>query len=335
MLPGMHEVFEGMHHQVAHEIDLANRHDGDGEHHSWMPSVVAGVVEAAAGFAFDLLLEHIPADVLMAQHHDHGAASVNHDHSSHAMSGDPAVGHHASGHDLHAVGDANHGGFTSQTTGFTCAVVSQKMILDQFGVHDPGTGKPVSEALLTYEATSRGWLSDQGTSLDSMSHLLELHGVNCHAGHNWHDLVHDLAQGHQVAIAVNANELWHPSAPTTFLHQIFGGHPNHAVVVKSLQVDERGHVSVTINDPGREDGGGVEYPLEQFQAALGGGSFHFVATDHAPPAWHADQRIAGALAAHADLPGEPRESPAAHEQSFADQLGAMTEAEHFDFLRSL
>jgi hypothetical protein len=57
-----------------------------------------------------------------------------------------------------------------QTTDFTCAVVSQEMILHEFGVD-------VSEAQLVHEADEHGWLSDNGTSPEDLGRLLNLHDV--------------------------------------------------------------------------------------------------------------------------------------------------------------
>ena len=116
---------------------------------------------------------------------------------------DPGLQHRTA-----VVGSPDGDGFTHQTTAFTCAVVSQKMILDQFHVHDPRTGEPVSEAQLVYDATVHGWLDDHGTALNDMAGLLEYYNVDCHHDVGWNHMINDLAQGHQVMIAVNAGGLW-------------------------------------------------------------------------------------------------------------------------------
>ena len=51
----------------------------------------------------------------------------------------------AARHYVISLGSPDGQGFTHQTTGFTCDLVAQKMILDDFGVIDPPTGQPVSE----------------------------------------------------------------------------------------------------------------------------------------------------------------------------------------------
>jgi hypothetical protein len=271
----------------------------------------------AGGFVGELVSDYMPSADFLG-HDLHSAIQGTHSESLHT----DQIG-------------APHGtGFTHQTTAFTCAVVSQKMILDQFGVIDPGTGQPVSETLLTFEATSHGWLTDHGTSLENMANLLELHGIPCHHGHDWHHLIQDLSHGHQVAIAVNSSEIWTDSPWSTFLNQILPGHPDHAVVLKGLTVDAHGHVTVVINDPGRPDGAGVEYPLEKFQAALGPGAFHYVATDIAPPSWQSDMSLQSALKSQYALASDDL-SPISATADFSDKLSHLNDRERVDFLKNL
>jgi len=199
---------------------------------------------------------------------------------------DPEHGdaHGGAAHPL-TIGSPDGDGFTPQTTVFTCAVVSQKMILDAFRMVSDRTGKPFSERELQYEAEAHGWLSDHGTSLADVGKLIDYHGIDCHHGSGWPELLHDLAGGHQAIVALNANGLWTSLPQLSPLMHIFGQNPNHALVLRGLRVDEQGHVMVIVNDPGRTDGAGNEYPLSQFQNALHNSSFHFVATDNAPPDW--------------------------------------------------
>src|SRR5262245_3812491 len=82
-------------------------------------------------------------------------------------------------HSVVSIGIPDDHGFTHQTTAFDCDVVSEKMILDRFGVVDPRTGEPLSEAQLVYDATVHGWLTDHGTSIEDMGRLLEFYGVDC------------------------------------------------------------------------------------------------------------------------------------------------------------
>lgn len=237
---------------------------------------------------------------------------------------------HQIGHVSREIGSPNSDGFHHQTTGFTCAIVSQKMILDQFGVIDPQTGQPVSETLLAYEAQSHGWLSDHGMSVQDMGKSLELHGIPVHHGHTWNELIDDLKNGHQVSIAVNADELWQSNGLSTLLNQILPGHPNHAVVLKGLRIDENDHVSVVINDPGQPEGAGVEYSLTQFQAALGSGHFDFIATDIAPDGWHTKQWLNTQLD-----PFSFNRSETIRSNDYAERVTTLDDEDRLNFLRDI
>jgi hypothetical protein len=233
------------------------------------------------------------------------------------------------------VGNPAGDGFTHQTTAFTCAVVSQKMILDQFHVVDPRTGEPVSEAQLVYDATVHGWLDDHGTALADMGRLLEHYGISCHHDHGWSHLVNDLAHGHQVMIAVDAQPLWTDHDHSLSLGHLFAAHPNHALVLKGMRVNEQGHVVVTVNDPGQPAGAGVEYPLEQFQEALGTGSFNYVATDNAPFDWMADPAVPDISAA---IVGDNQVINASYDtdsNGVATFLANLNDQQRHEFLRSL
>jgi hypothetical protein len=180
------------------------------------------------------------------------------------------------------VGCETPGEWTQQTTDFTCAVVSQKMVLDAFNVVD-SHGAPLSEAALVYEATANGWLTDGGTSPLDVGRLLELHGISTHQGQGMENLVGELAHGHKAIVGVDANELWQSDHP--IINEIkdwFGPTPNHALVVEGVRVDENGQPFVVVNDPGDPNGSGREYPLEDFQDAFADSGCFYVATDEAP-----------------------------------------------------
>jgi hypothetical protein len=173
--------------------------------------------------------------------------------------------------------------WTHQTTDFTCAVVSQKMILDAFGVTG-GNGLPLSEAALVYEATANGWLTASGTSPSDISRLLELHGIETHQGQGMEGVVQELAHGRKVIVGVDAEELWHSDHPViNDIKDWFGRSPNHALVVEGVRVDDNGQPFVIVNDPGDPDGSGREYPLVDFHDAFDDSGCFFVATNEAPP----------------------------------------------------
>jgi hypothetical protein len=162
-----------------------------------------------------------------------------------------------------------------QTTDFTCDVVSQEMILHEFGIN-------FGEAQLTYEATAHGWLTDGGTSMENMSRLLELHGVYTHAvPHGSVDaLVAELAQGHKVIAAVDSGEMWKTDFPWEDLFKSHGA--DHAIVITGLDMRDTAHPKVYINDPGDPAGAGKAYPLDEFLNAWSDGGNLYVATDNAP-----------------------------------------------------
>jgi hypothetical protein len=215
--------------------------------------------------------------------HDHlGASSVGQfeafspwDENGHLVS--------AAHHDAISLGSPDGGGFTHQTTGFTCDLTAEKMILDAFGVIDPRTGEPVSEAQLVYDATVHGWLTDQGTTIEDMGRLLDYYGIDCHHGQGLIPMMQELAHGKQVMVAVDADELWSQDWRIVALQDIVHKSPNHVILIKGIKQDEEGHLVAVVNDPGQPDGAGVEYPLEQFKEAFNDSGYHFVATDHAPP----------------------------------------------------
>jgi hypothetical protein len=173
-----------------------------------------------------------------------------------------------------------------QTTPFTCDVVSQEMILHEFGIN-------ASEAQLTYDAASHGWLTDHGTSPQDMAQLLELHGVHTHTQYNGSldALTSELAQGHKVIVAVDSGELWNSNLPLFDLFHSRGA--DHAIVVTGLDMSDPGHPKVFVNDPGDPHGAGKPYPLDQFLEAWSGSGNMYVATNAAPPHL-ADQAIFGA-----------------------------------------
>ena len=171
-----------------------------------------------------------------------------------------------------------------QETPATCAVVSQGMILHEFGVQ-------TTEAGLMYEALSHGWFDVGGTATENLGALLNLHGVHTHTafGADATALARELSQGHKVIAAVNGEELWGEGG--LFAGASGPSAADHAIVITGVNLTDPAHPTVTINDPGDPDGAGRVYPLDQFLHAWSGSGQTYVATDAAP----AD------LAAHADF----------------------------------
>ena len=181
---------------------------------------------------------------------------------------------HSSGPAFGSPSEDSHN-WVEQTTPFTCAVVSQEMILHAFGID-------ASEAQLTYEAAANGWLTEGGTSMENMARLLELHGVPSHTTYSGgvDSLVAELAQGHKVMVAVDSGEMWKTDFPWEDFFQPGGA--DHAVVVTGLDMHDPAHPTVYLNDPGDPQGAGKAYPLDQFLDAWSDSGNVYVATDIAP-----------------------------------------------------
>jgi hypothetical protein len=174
-------------------------------------------------------------------------------------------------------GDLNPGDvWEMQDTPFTCAVVSQQMILRDFGFD-------VSESQLVYHATVNGWLTEDGTSIQDMGRLLEAHGVPTHENFSGdlESLVYELSQGHKVIAAVDSGELWGTDFPFADFFEPGGG--DHAIVISGVNLSDPDNPRVVINDPGEPNGAGREYPLDEFLDAWQDSGNAYVATDSAPP----------------------------------------------------
>ncbi|MDR1385806.1 MAG: C39 family peptidase [Planctomycetaceae bacterium] len=169
------------------------------------------------------------------------------------------------------------GTYIPQTTDFTCAVVSQEMILHDFGIN-------VSEAELVYDAASHGWLTDNGTSIGNMGKLLEYYGVSTHANYDGDipSLVNELAHGHKVIVAVDSGELWNGQSFWQRLTGFDYPSPDHAIVIDGVDFSDPNHPQVIINDPGHSNGDHQHYPLDHFLEAWNDSNCTYVATDNAP-----------------------------------------------------
>lgn len=162
-----------------------------------------------------------------------------------------------------------------QTTAFTCAVQAQRGIIEEF------TGQSVSEAQLVYEATVNGWLTDGGMSPHDVGHLLELHGIACHArtGASIEELMAELAQGRKVIVGIDSGEIWRNDSP---LQDFFHQSADHAIWVTGVDVSDPAHPKVIVNDSGDSAGAGKAYDLALFRDAWQDSGFFYVATDDAP-----------------------------------------------------
>jgi hypothetical protein len=190
--------------------------------------------------------------------------------------------------------------YFEQTTPFTCAVVSQQMILHDFGIN-------VSEAQLVYDATSNGWLTDNGTSIDDMGKLLEHHGIPTHINYNGDlaSIIDELAHGRKIIVPVNSDELWDG---VSWWQRLTGWHntgADHAIVIAGIDFSDQANPMVIVNDPGLPGGGHLAYPLEHFLESWNDSNFTYLATDTAP----------GGLAQHSTLGSQFNDSTGIYNSS--------------------
>lgn len=165
----------------------------------------------------------------------------------------------------------------------TCAIKCQELILQQFG-------KDVDEISLAQEAGAAGWyIPGEGTPIEYMGNLLDLHQVPARffENANHYTLIHELAQGHQVMVAVDSGELSTSSPITEILEDLLGiSRADHAVIIQSLDCTQPENPIVHIIDPAL----GTEriLPLSQFEEAWRDSSCAMVSTLAAPSEWTMD-----------------------------------------------
>jgi hypothetical protein len=177
--------------------------------------------------------------------------------------------------------------WVAQTTGFSCAVVSQLMILKRFQILSKSMpGAPVTEAELVHEAAQQGWLDQDGTYARDSHKLLEHYGVATHQDHapSVGTLFDELRQGHMVLVFVDSGELTGTDSPwEDVLHgEIF----DHAILVVGMDFSDSSNPMVVVNDPGaatEDEGKEIRYPIAQFIDAWSDSQKFYVATDHPPP----------------------------------------------------
>jgi hypothetical protein len=168
-----------------------------------------------------------------------------------------------------------------QTASDDCAIRSQQFIIEQF------TGQKLSEQALEQEAQANGWYNPGhgGTPIADMGKLLEAHGVPCdtytHATVS--QLADELAQGHKVIIAVNAEDLWaHDPALAGQVQASGSQDADHAVVVSGIDTTDPNNPKVLISDPGTGEAL-ASYPLNDFLQAWKASDFSMVATHNPAP----------------------------------------------------
>ena len=163
----------------------------------------------------------------------------------------------------------------------TCAIKSQQLILEDFGID-------VSETELVSISCAKGWYDGEGTSPKDVGNLLQLAGipVSRQSG-NVFNLMNELAQGHKVIVGLDANELWYNETldekMINLYNDVFGPQGgNHALVVMGIDTSDPNNVQVIVKDPGTGEDG-KPYPLNEFMDAWADTQFYMVSTDSPAP----------------------------------------------------
>lgn len=159
----------------------------------------------------------------------------------------------------------------------TCAIKSQQLILNDFGVY-------TTEDVLVQQANQLGIYTPGaggGTSPEDVGKLLELNGVQCtqHEDATIYDLTSALAQGQKVIIGVDSGELWNNDRLSDI---VSGEQADHALIVAGIDTSDPNDVQVILTDPGTGQEG-ARYSMDQFLDAWHDSGNFMVTTDAPAP----------------------------------------------------
>lgn len=169
-----------------------------------------------------------------------------------------------------------------QTHADTCAIKSQQIIINEFGI-------PCTEDQLVQYSIEHGWYNGQGTAPEDVGKLLEAANIPCkqQVNANVFNLVNELAQGHKVIVGVDSGELWDNEAIESkfqnWMKDFFQGDtPDHALIVAGIDTSDPNNIKVLVTDPGSGEHNKA-YPLEQFMDAWADSSCFMVSTEVSVP----------------------------------------------------
>lgn len=160
----------------------------------------------------------------------------------------------------------------------TCAIKSQQLILNDFGIQ-------ISEDQLVQQAENLNiYHPGQGTSPEDVGKLLEINGVHCtqHENASIYDLTSALAKGEKVIIGVDSSELWDAGIISETNDIITGEKADHALIVAGIDTSNPNDVYVILTDPGTGQEG-ARYPIDQFLDAWHDSGNFMVTTDVPAP----------------------------------------------------
>lgn len=164
----------------------------------------------------------------------------------------------------------------------TCAIKSQQIILNDFGV-------PVNEDQCIRYAIEHGWYNGNGTLPENVGKILIDAGIPCtqRSNANVYDLAKELADGHKVIVGVDSGELWKKDSlwdhiKEWFENKFYGDIADHALIVAGVDLSDPHNPMVIITDPGTGESS-AKYPLDQFMDAWADSNCFMVSTDVATP----------------------------------------------------
>ena len=185
----------------------------------------------------------------------------------------------------------------------TCAIKSQQLILQDFGIE-------VTEDDLVAWSAEHGLYTGNGTRMSDVGILLQEGGipVTGKVDATVFDLVSELSQGHKVIVGVDSGELWDQGLKADLKewwedlrHGDTGA--DHALIVAGVDNSDPSNPMVLLTDPGMGDLC-KRYPLDQFMDAWKDSSCFMVSTDIAPAEFASVQTANGQPAMHlADVAG--------------------------------
>lgn len=144
----------------------------------------------------------------------------------------------------------------------SCAIKSQQLILAANGISQ-------TEEELIDIAKENGWYSEGGgTPKEFVGSLLESYGLPVtHYEHaSIDDILHELQQGHQLIVGIDADEMLHHGLISELDDILHGPNPDHVLLLNGLDLSDASNPYVIMTDPGTGMAD-IRVPLDTFQDA--------------------------------------------------------------------
>lgn len=162
----------------------------------------------------------------------------------------------------------------------TCAIVSQKFIIEDF------VGVELTEDQLRDMAIDKGYYTPgHGTFPYEVGNILEDFGITVlrNEGNTFDDIVEKLTNNQKIIVGVDSNAIWNGSDSWSLIDLLHMPGADHAVQVIGYNSENE---TVILNDPGHPDGQGMTVPLNDFLYGWDAGNNFMVSTiDPAPPSY--------------------------------------------------